>query len=126
LLAPISGIVASNLFSDIPRSNWADREIFQTTLFSPHGSLRLVDIDQCLPSENLTPLQVVEDQAGKLVSVDVPLGERENNFIPQMRNFLRSIRGQEAPINSSVQALQLMEIPDAIYSSSQEWPSRLV
>jgi predicted dehydrogenase len=79
----------------------------------------LVDIDQCLPSENLTPLQVVEDQAGKLVSVDVPLGERENNFSPQMRNFLRSIRGQEAPINSSVQALKLMEILDAIYSSSQ-------
>jgi predicted dehydrogenase len=88
-------------------------------LFGPHGSLRLVDIDQCHPSENLKPLQVVEDQAGTLVSVDVPLGERENNFIPQMRNFLRSVRGQESPINSSGQALQLMEILDAIYSSGQ-------
>ncbi len=110
---------ASNLFSDIPRSNWADREIFQTTLFGPQGSLRLVDTDQCHPSENLKPLQVVEDQAGALVSVDVPLGERENNFIPQMRNFLRSVRGQESPMNSSGQALQLMEILDAIYSSGQ-------
>lgn len=110
---------ASNLFPDIPLSNWADREIFQTTLFGPHGSLRLVDIDQCHPSENLTPLQMVEEQGGKLVSVDVPLGERENNFIPQMRNFLRSIGGGEAPINSSIQALQLMEILDAIYSSGQ-------
>jgi len=36
-----------------------------------------------------------------------------------MRNFLRSIRGQEAPINSSAEALQLMEILDAIYSSGQ-------
>jgi predicted dehydrogenase len=110
---------ASNLFPEIPRSNWADREIFQTTLFGPQGSLRLVDIDQCLPSEHLAPLQVVKDQGGKLVSVDVPLAEKEDNFIPQMRNFLRSIRSQEAPINSSIQALQLMEILDAIYSSGQ-------
>jgi predicted dehydrogenase len=88
-------------------------------LFGPHGSLRLVDIDQCHPSENLKPLQVVEDQAGTLVSVDVPLGEKENNFIPQMRNFLRAVRGQESPMNSSGQALQLMEILDAIYYSGQ-------
>ena len=78
-----------------------------------------MDLDQCHPSENLTPLRVAEDQAGQLVSVDVPLVEKENNFIPQMRNFLRSIRGQEPPMNSSSQAVQLMEIMDAIYSSGQ-------
>jgi predicted dehydrogenase len=36
-----------------------------------------------------------------------------------MANFLRSIRGQEAPINSSIQAHNLMEILDAVYSSGQ-------
>jgi predicted dehydrogenase len=79
----------------------------------------LADIDQCLPTEQLTPLQVVEDQGGKLVSAEVALAEKEDNFIPQMQNFLRSIRGKEAPINSSIQALQLMEMLDAIYSSGQ-------
>jgi predicted dehydrogenase len=35
-----------------------------------------------------------------------------------MKNFLRAIQGDEAPINSSIQAVQLMEILDAVYQSS--------
>jgi predicted dehydrogenase len=37
----------------------------------------------------------------------------------QDRNFLLSIRGKEPAVNSSSQAIQLMEILDAIYRSSQ-------
>jgi predicted dehydrogenase len=35
-----------------------------------------------------------------------------------MQNFVRAIHGLEAPINSSIQAVQLMEMLDAIYHSS--------
>jgi predicted dehydrogenase len=36
-----------------------------------------------------------------------------------MRNFLEAVRGDAPPINSSLQAVQLMEILDAVYQSSR-------
>jgi hypothetical protein len=44
--------------------------------------------------KSLTPLQVAEDQGDKPVPIKIPLDEKEDDFIPQMRNFFRSIRGQ--------------------------------
>ncbi|MBV8584671.1 MAG: gfo/Idh/MocA family oxidoreductase, partial [Verrucomicrobia bacterium] len=44
---------------------------------------------------------------------------REYEFAEQDRNFLLSLRGEEPAINSSSQAIQLMNILDAIYRSSQ-------
>jgi predicted dehydrogenase len=44
---------------------------------------------------------------------------RAYEFREQATNFLRCIRGEEAAINSSSQAVQLMEMLDAIYRSSQ-------
>ena len=50
--------------------------------------------------------------------VELPFETVTHEFVPQMQNFLRAIRGEEAPINSSIQAVQLMEMLDAIYHSS--------
>ena len=47
----------------------------------------------------------------------VPL--RAYEFAEQDKNFLRCVRGEESAVNSSNQAVQLMEILDAIYQSSQ-------
>jgi predicted dehydrogenase len=60
------------------------------------------------------------DRNGKLESVDVPIEPfaYAHEFFPQMNNFLRAILGIEAPSNSSHQAVQLMEMLDAIYESS--------
>ena len=44
---------------------------------------------------------------------------RAYEFAEQDKNFLRSVRGEESAVNSSSQAVQLMEILDAIYQSSQ-------
>jgi hypothetical protein len=35
-----------------------------------------------------------------------------------MENFLLAIQGDVSPINSSIQAVQLMEMIDAVYQSS--------
>jgi predicted dehydrogenase len=48
----------------------------------------------------------------------MPFEPVKHEFVPQMQNFLRAIRGEEAAINSSIQAVQLMEMLDAIYQSS--------
>jgi predicted dehydrogenase len=44
---------------------------------------------------------------------------REHEFAEQDKNFLLCIREEESAVNSSSQAVQLMEILDAIYRSSQ-------
>jgi len=64
------------------------------------------------------PLSLFEDKDGKLIDSELPFDPVPNQFVAQMQNFLRSIRGEEAAINSSVQAVHLMEMLDAIYHSS--------
>ncbi len=59
-----------------------------------------------------------EDKDGKLVDSELSFDPVPNLFVPQMQNFLQAIRGEEAAINSSVQAVHLMEMLDAIYHSS--------
>ena len=65
----------------------------------------------------LNPLELFEDQAGTVVPV--PLEPEEDHlFQIQMQHFLDAILGREAPVNSARQAVYLMEMLDAIYTSS--------
>jgi predicted dehydrogenase len=109
---------AGNLTDEIPLGRKGERELFSTTVFGPKGSIRLVDTGQLHPSAKIPPLALFEDRNGKLVDSELPFESVAHEFVPQMQNFLRSIRGEEAAINSSVQAVQLMEMLDAIYQSS--------
>jgi predicted dehydrogenase len=72
-----------------------------------------------------SPLALFEDKDGELVKSDLPVQDlrgdplRAYEFAEQDKNFLRCVRGEESAVNSSSQAVQLMEILDAIYRSSQ-------
>ncbi|MBV9391687.1 MAG: hypothetical protein JOY96_07335, partial [Verrucomicrobia bacterium] len=70
------------------------------------------------PSEQRPALSFFENNEGALVDSKLEYVEVPHEFVPQMRNFLRAAAGLEAPINSSLQALQLMEMLDAVYQSS--------
>jgi predicted dehydrogenase len=108
---------AANLPDDLPFGKYT-RELFQTTVYGPKASIRAIDIFQLGPKERRPALSIFEDQGGEPVASELPFEPVKNEFIPQMRNFLRAIQGEEAPINSSLQAVQLMEMLDAIYHSS--------
>jgi predicted dehydrogenase len=78
-------------------------------------------------NSNILPsaLAFFEDQDGSLVERQIKVDDlrgdalRAFEFAEQDRNFLLSIRGDEPAVNSSSQAIQLMEILDGIYRSSQ-------
>jgi predicted dehydrogenase len=111
---------AGNQFLDVPRSAWGDREIFRTSLYGPNASIRLIDRRQNHPDEPLMPLTMVRGEDGRMIAENIPLDPKtESSFLPQMRNFLRAILGEEGPTNSSIQAVQLMEMLDAVYRSTQ-------
>lgn len=109
---------AANLTDEIPLGKRKTRELFSTTLFGPKGTIRIVDTLQLHPSVKIPALSLFEDKDGKLVDSQLPFEPVTHEFTAQMRNFLRAIRGEEAAINSSVQAVLLMEMLDAIYQSS--------
>jgi predicted dehydrogenase len=109
---------AGNLTDDIPLGKEGERELVSTTVYGPKGSIRIVDTFQLDPSVKISPLALFEDRDGKLVDSELPFEPVKHEFIAQMRNFLRAVRGEEAAINSSIQAVQLMEMLDAIYQSS--------
>ncbi|MBV9671736.1 MAG: Gfo/Idh/MocA family oxidoreductase [Verrucomicrobia bacterium] len=110
---------AANLPDDIPMGrSWYCRELFRTDLYGPQGSIRLIDTTQLAPSEQRPALSFFENNEGALVDSKLEYVEVPHEFVPQMRNFLRAAAGLEAPINSSLQALQLMEMLDAVYQSS--------
>jgi predicted dehydrogenase len=109
---------AANLLPEVPPSKWAGREIFQTTLYGPKGSIRITDINQNVPGRAAKPIEMVEVIGDDLAPVEVPLEpEKENRFTTQMRYFLRAVQGIEPPVNSAVQATELMEMLDAIYAA---------
>jgi predicted dehydrogenase len=110
---------AANLTDEIPLGKWGTQELFQTTLYGPKGTLRTIDVFQLHPDVKRPALSLFEDQDGALVSVDLPYPNVPHQFVPQMRNFLEAIRGDAAPINSAIQAVQLMQILDAVYQSSR-------
>ncbi|MFL6514951.1 MAG: Gfo/Idh/MocA family protein [Chthoniobacterales bacterium] len=98
---------AGNLTDDIPPRQYFGQESNNSVLYGTKGSVRL------------RPLTLFEDQNGKLVSVPLDATEDEPNaFALQLSNFLDAIAGRAAPINSVEQAVELMEMIDGIYSSS--------
>jgi predicted dehydrogenase len=116
---------AANLTDDIPLDPKRGRSLLSTTVYGPKGSLRVTDVFNINSNLCLSPLALFEDQKGELVQSDLPVQDlrgdalRAHEFAEQANNFLRCIRGEESAVNSSSQAVQLMEILDAIYRSSQ-------
>ena len=97
---------AGNLPDDIPQGEVFGRELNNSTIYGTKGTVRL------------KPLTLFEDQGGKLTTVPLELPDATDSFELQLRNFLGAVAGREAPINSAEQAVQLMEMLDAIYASS--------
>jgi predicted dehydrogenase len=97
---------AGNLPDDIPQGQYFGRELNNSTVFGTKGTIRL------------KPLSFFEDQNGALETVPVELPDDADSFELQLRNFLDAIAGRAHPVNDSVQALELMEMLDAIYASS--------
>src|ERR1700736_1753878 len=116
---------AANLTSDIPLSPQRGRSLFTTTTYGPKGSLKVTDVFNVDSDTCPSALAFFEDQDGNLMERKVKIEDlrgdplRAYEFAEQDRNFLLSIRGKESAVNSSSQAIQLMEILDAIYRSSQ-------
>lgn len=109
---------AANLPDDIPLGKWGTRELFSTTVFGPKGSIRVTDVLQLHPSDKRPALSLFEDRDGKLVDATIPFEPVKHEFVAQMENFLGAIQGDISPINSSIQAVQLMGMIDAVYQSS--------
>lgn len=97
---------AGNLPDDIPPHPESFRELRNSIIYGDKASLRL------------SPFTLFEDQAGRLV--DVPLEtDKASGFIPQMQNFVDAVLGRAEPVNNAQQAVYLMEMLDAIYTSSE-------
>src|SRR3981081_1379178 len=110
---------AGNLTDDIPLGKKGERELFSTTVYGPRGSIRVVDVGRLQSESEFPPLALFEDKDGSLVDSKLPFEKVPYEFVPQMQNFLKATWGEEGPINSSTQAVQLMEMLDAIYESSR-------
>ena len=116
---------AANLTNDIPPSPKRGRSLLATTVYGPNGSLKVTDVFNIDSATCPSALAFFEDEDGNLVERDLPVKDlrgdalRTHEFTEQAKNFLLSIRGDEPAVNSSSQAVQLMEMLDAIYRSSQ-------
>lgn len=97
---------AGNLPDDIPTGQYFGRELNNSIVYGTKGTVRL------------KPLTLFEDRHGALETVAIDLPDEADSFELQLRNFLDAIAGRAAAINSATQALQLMEMLDAIYASS--------
>jgi predicted dehydrogenase len=98
---------AGNLPDDIPQGQYFGRELNNSTVYGTKGTIRL------------KPLTLFEDQNGTLVTVPIEPPDELDSFELQLRNFVDAIAGRTAAINNAQQALQLMEMLDAIYASSR-------
>jgi predicted dehydrogenase len=116
---------AANLTDDIPPDPKRGRSLLSTTVYGPKGSLKVTDVFNIDSTICPSPLALFEDKGGELVKSDLPMQDlrgatlRAYEFAEQDQNFLCCVRGEESAVNSSSQAVQLMEILDAIYRSSQ-------
>jgi predicted dehydrogenase len=98
---------AGNLTDDIPPRQYFGQESNNSVLYGTKGSVRL------------KPLTLFEDQNGKVVTVPINAAEDEPNaFALQLANFVDAIAGLAQPVNNVEQAVELMEMIDGIYSSS--------
>lgn len=99
---------AANLTDDTPVGpEWVGRESNNCVLFGTKGTIRI------------KPLTLFEDQNGKLVTLPLDVRYSENGFEMQLRNFIDAIAGVAPPANNAEQALELMEMIDGIYASSE-------
>jgi predicted dehydrogenase len=116
---------AANLQDDIPMSPKRGRSLLSTLVYGPKGSIKVIDAFAVDAKTFSSPIIFFEDQDGLPAKVEIPVQDirgdalRAYEFREQATNFLRCIRGEEAAANSSSQAVQLMEMLDAIYRSSQ-------
>jgi predicted dehydrogenase len=116
---------AANLTDEIPPDPKRGRSLLSTTVYGPKGSLKVTDVHNIDSSICPSPLALFEDKEGELVKSDLAVQDlrgdplRSYEFAEQDNNFLRCVCGEESAVNSSSQAVQLMEILDAIYRSSQ-------
>ncbi|MDQ3198489.1 MAG: Gfo/Idh/MocA family oxidoreductase [Verrucomicrobiota bacterium] len=97
---------AGNLTDEIPQGQVFGRELNNCTIYGSKATVRL------------RPLTLFQDVDGKLVDKALEPRDQGDPFELQMRNFVDSICGLAAPINSAQQAVYLMEMLDAIYLSS--------
>ncbi len=99
---------AGNLSDDIPPRQVFGQELINSMLYGTKGSIRL------------NPLGMFEDQNGAVVKVPLDVRDDEpGGFELQLRNFVESISGDAEPVNSAQQAVELMEMIDGIYASSE-------
>jgi predicted dehydrogenase len=116
---------SANLTDDIPPSPKRGRSLLSTTVYGPKGSLKVTDVFDIDSNLCPSPLALFEDKEGELVKSDLTVQDfrgdslRAYEFAEQDNNFLRCVLGEESAVNSSSQAIQLMEILDATYRSSQ-------
>ena len=97
---------AGNLPDDIPQGQYFGRELNTSIVYGTKGTIRL------------KPLALFEDQGGALATVAIEPPDDADSFELQLRNFLDAVRGRAEAINNGEQAVQLMEMLDAIYASS--------
>jgi len=115
---------SANLTDEIPINPERGRSLLTTTVYGPRGSLKVTDVFKIDAVLCPSALAFFEDEAGDLIKREIEIEDlrgdalRSYEFAEQARNFLLSIRGDEPAINSSSQALQLMEMLDATYRSS--------
>lgn len=99
---------AGNLTDDVPPRRYFGQELVNSVIYGTKGSVRL------------KPLTLFEDRDGELTTVPLDAKEDEpSGFEFQLRNFLGAIKGEAKAVNSSDQAVALMEIIDGIYASSE-------
>jgi predicted dehydrogenase len=98
---------AGNLTDDIPPRKYFGQELVNSTVYGTKASVRL------------NPLTLFEDRDGELVTLPLQAKENEpSGFELQLQNFVDSINGESAAVNSADQAVGLMEMIDGIYTSS--------
>ena len=101
------------------------RSLLSTLVYGPKGSIKIIDAFEADTNNFPSPIVFFEEQQGVPAKVEVAVQDvrgadlRAYEFREQASNFLRCLRGEEAAVNSSSQAIQLMEMLDAIYRSSQ-------
>jgi predicted dehydrogenase len=99
---------AGNLTDDVPPRQYFGQELINSVLYGTKGSVRL------------NPLTLFEDRNGNLSGVPLEAKDSEpNGFSLQLRNFLESVTGKADPVNNVDQAVELMEMIDGIYASSE-------
>lgn len=99
---------AGNLTDEIPPRQYFGQELVNSIIYGTTGSVRL------------KPLTLFEDREGTITSFPLEAAEDEpGGFELQLCNFIDAVHGEVAPINNAEQAVELMEMIDGVYASSE-------